>query len=158
MIKIQLKDGTIKEYEKGVSVNFIAENISSGLARNIVSASYNGEIVETKSILNNDGKLEFYSWENIEGKMAFWHSSSHVLAQVLEEFYPGIKLTIGPAIKNGFYYDVDLNNHKISDDDFLKIEKRFIEICREKHEFKLREVSKKEAEKFYKKKNKKYKL
>ena len=158
MIKIQLKDGTIKEYEKGVSVNFIAENISSGLARNIVSASYNGEIVETKSILNNDGKLEFYSWENIEGKMAFWHSSSHVLAQVLEEFYPGIKLTIGPAIKNGFYYDVDLNNHKISDDDFLKIEKRFIEICREKHEFKLREVSKKEAEKFYKKKNNKYKL
>ena len=158
MIKIQLKDGTIKEYEKGVSVNFIAENISSGLARNIVSASYNGEIVETKSILNNDGKLEFYSWENIEGKMAFWHSSSHVLAQVLEEFYPGIKLTIGPAINNGFYYDVDLNNHKISDDDFLKIEKRFIEICREKHEFKLREVSKKEAEKFYKKKNNKYKL
>ncbi len=158
MIKIELKDGTIKEYEKGVSVNFIAKNISSGLARNILSASYNGEIVETKSKLNNDGKLEFYSWENIEGKMAFWHSSSHVLAQVLEEFYPGIKLTIGPAIKNGFYYDVDLNNHKISDDDFFKIEKRFIEICREKHEFELREVSMKEAEKFYKKKDNKYKL
>ena len=158
MIKIELKDGTIKKYEKGVSVNFIAENISSGLARNIVSARYNGEIVETKSKLINDGKLEFYSWENIEGKMAFWHSSSHVLAQVLEEFYPDIKLTIGPPIKNGFYYDVDLNNHKISDDDFFKIEKRFIEICREKHEFKLREVTKKEAEKFYQKKNNKYKL
>ena len=102
--------------------------------------------------------MELYTWEDNDGKKAFWHSSSHVLAQALEELYPGIKLTIGPAIKNGFYYDVDFNKYTISDKDFDKIESKMIEISRGKHDFKMRSVSKKEAINYYKKSSNDYKL
>ena len=102
--------------------------------------------------------MELYTWEDNDGKKAFWHSSSHVLAQALEELYPGIKLTIGPAIKNGFYYDVDFNKYTISDKDFDKIESKMIEISRGKHDFKMRSVLKKEAINYYKKSSNDYKL
>ena len=108
MIKVTLNDGSIREYESGISVISVAKDISEGLARNVISAKFNNKILESNSLLKEDGVLEFYTWENEEGKKAFWHSSSHVLAQALQELYPGIKLTIGPAIKNGFYYDIDL--------------------------------------------------
>jgi len=149
MIKVTLKDGSVREFKKGTPVISIAKNISEGLARNVISAKFNHEIVETKLALHKDGKLEFYTWDNDEGKKAFWHSSSHVMAQVLQEMYPGIKLTIGPAIKEGFYYDVDLGINKISESDFDKIETRMLEICREKHDFNMRSVSKEDALRFY---------
>ena len=151
MISITLKDGSKKEYKKNISVIDVAKDISEGFARNVIAASFNGIPVEISTKLNNDGSLELYTWEDNEGKKAFWHSSSHVLAQALEELYPGIKLTIGPAIKNGFYYDVDFNNHVLTDKDFDKIESKMISISREKHDFKMRSVSKKDAIKFYKK-------
>ena len=118
MISITLKDGSKKEYKKNISVIDVAKDISEGFARNVIAASFNGIPVEISTKLNNDGSLELYTWEDNEGKKAVWHSSSHVLAQALEELYPGIKLTIGPAIKNGFYYDVDFNNHVLTDKDF----------------------------------------
>ena len=149
MIKVTLKDGSVREFKKGTPVISIAKNISEGLARNVISAKFNHEIVETKLALHKDGKLEFYTWDNDEGKKAFWHSSSHVMAQVLQEMYPGIKLTIGPAIKEGFYYDVDLGINKISESDFDKIETKMLEICREKHDFNMRSVSKEDALRFY---------
>ena len=158
MINITLKDGSVKQYSKETSVISIAKDISEGLARNVISANFNDKVVEVNSMINEDGKLEFYTWDNDEGKKAFWHSSSHVMAQSIQELFPGVKLTIGPAINNGFYYDVDLGNHKISESDFEKIETRMIEICREKHDFKLRPVSKKEALEFYKQESNNYKI
>ena len=158
MINITLKDGSVKKYSKETSVISIAKDISEGLARNVISANFNNKVIETNSMIHEDGKLEFYTWDNDEGKKAFWHSSSHVMAQSIKELFPGVKLTIGPAINNGFYYDVDLGNHKISESDFEKIETRMLEICREKHDFKLRPVSKKEALEFYKQESNNYKI
>ena len=158
MINITLKDGSVKKYSEETSVISIAKDISEGLARNVISANFNNKVIETNSMIHEDGKLEFYTWDNDEGKKAFWHSSSHVMAQSIKELFPGVKLTIGPAINNGFYYDVDLGNHKISESDFEKIETRMLEICREKHDFKLRPVSKKEALEFYKQESNDYKI
>ena len=158
MINITLKDGSVKQYSEETSVISIAKDISEGLARNVISANFNDKVVEVNSMINEDGKLEFYTWDNDEGKSAFWHSSSHVMAQSIQELFPGVKLTIGPAINSGFYYDVDLGSHKISETDFDKIESRMLEICREKHDFNLRPVSKKEAIKFYKEEDNDYKL
>ena len=158
MINITLKDGSVKQYSEETSIISIAKDISEGLARNVISANFNDKVVEVNSMINEDGKLEFYTWDNDEGKSAFWHSSSHVMAQSIQELFPGVKLTIGPAINSGFYYDVDLGSHKISESDFDKIESRMLEICREKHDFNLRSVSKKEAIKFYKEEDNDYKL
>ena len=158
MINITLKDGSVKQYSVETSVISIAKDISEGLARNVISANFNDKVVEINSMINEDGKLEFYTWDNDEGKSAFWHSSSHVMAQSIQELFPGVKLTIGPAINSGFYYDVDLGSHKISESDFDKIESRMLEICREKHDFNLRPVSKKEAIKFYTEEDNDYKL
>lgn len=150
MIQITLPDGSVKEFAKNSTPMDVALSISEGLARNVISASFNATTVETTTPLTTDGNLVLYTWNNDEGKKAFWHSTSHVMAQVLEEMYPGIKLTIGPAIDNGFYYDVDFGDEKITDADFKKIEDRVLEISREKHEFKLRAVSKADALDLYK--------
>ncbi len=136
----------------------VARDISEGLARNVISASYNGKVVETETPLTEDGRLVLYTWQDPEGKKAFWHSTSHVVAQALEELYPGIKLTIGPAIENGFYYDVDFGSLSISDKDFPAIEKRALEIARGKHDFKMREVAKSSALEFYQSANNEYKV
>jgi len=135
MIKITLPDGTIKEFNSGSTPMDIAMSISEGLARNVISAKFNETIVETVTPLQEDGSLTLYTWKNAEGKKAFWHSTSHIVAQAIEELYPGVKLTIGPAIDNGFYYDVDLGEQTISDKDFPKIEKKAIEEFRRWHYF-----------------------
>ena len=158
MIKIKFPDGAIKSFDSKSTPFQIASTISHGLARNILSAEFNGKKIETSTELTEDGELRFYTWEDKEGKEAFWHSSAHLLAQVLEEFYDQIKLTIGPAISNGFYYDIDFGKNQMSEKDFPKIEKRMIEIAREKHEFKLKSVSKSEALNHYKTNNNQYKV
>ena len=149
MIEIKFPDGATRSYESRITPFQIASSISDGLARNIISAKFNGKIIETVTELKDNGDLTFYTWNDSEGKKAFWHSSAHILAQTLKEFYENIKLTIGPAINNGFYYDVDFGEHSMSEKDFSRIEKRMIEIAREKHEFKLRSISKKSALKYY---------
>ncbi len=158
MINITLPDGAVKQVEPGSTPLDVAKSISEGLARNVISAKFNDSIVESSTPLETDGTLTLYTWNNDEGKKAFWHSSSHVIAQALEELYPGIKLTIGPAIENGFYYDVDFGEHTISEKDFPTIEKKALEIARGKHDFKMREVSKADALAYYKKQNNTYKV
>ncbi|MBT8281687.1 MAG: threonine--tRNA ligase [Muriicola sp.] len=158
MINITLPDGSVKTFKEGVTPMDVARDISEGLARNVISAKFNDQIVETVTPLEQDGSLTLHTWRDELGKKAFWHSSSHVVAQALEELYPGVKLTIGPAIENGFYYDVDFGEHSISDKDFPKIEKRAIEIARGKHPYKMREVSKKDALDYYKKQGNEYKV
>ena len=158
MIKITLPDGSVKEFEKNSTPMDVAKNISEGLARNVISASFNRETVETNTPLTTNGSLILYTWNNDEGKKAFWHSTSHVLAQALEELYPGVKLTIGPAIDNGFYYDVDFGEHSVSEKDFPAIEAKMLDIARGKHDYKMRSVSKTEALNFYKKQGNEFKI
>lgn len=158
MVKITLPDGSIKEFENGTTPMQVAKSISEGLARNVISAKFNDTIVETTTPITSDGKLILYTWKDKEGKKAFWHSTSHVMAQALQELYPGAKLTIGPAIENGFYYDVDFGDNKISENDFKKIEDRMLEIARGKHDFKLHPVSKADALEFYKKEGNQFKV
>lgn len=132
----------------------VAKSISEGLARNVISATYNDTTVEVTTPLTTDGSLTLHTWNDDAGKKAFWHSSAHILAQALEELYPGVKLWVGPAIERGFYYDVDLpGDQVISEKDFKDIENKMLEIARGKHDFKMREVSKADALSYYKGKN-----
>ncbi len=158
MIKITLPDGSIKEHENGVTPMEVAKGISEGLARNVISASFNNVTIESTTPLTDNGSLILYTWKDSEGKKAFWHSTSHVVAQALEELYPGIKLTIGPAIENGFYYDVDFGEQSISEKDFPAIEKKTLEIARGKHDYKMRSVTKAEALSYYKAQDNQYKV
>lgn len=136
----------------------VAKSISEGLARNVISASFNDTTVETNTKLTTDGSLILFTWNDKEGKKAFWHSTAHVLAQALEELYPGIKLTIGPAIENGFYYDVDFGNQTISEKDFKAIEDKMLEIARGKYDFNMRAVSKADALAHYESQHNEYKV
>ncbi|RIA10048.1 threonyl-tRNA synthetase [Flavobacteriaceae bacterium MAR_2010_72] len=153
MINITLPDGAVKPFDKGVTPMDVAKQISEGFARNVISANFNNVTIETSTPLYNDGSLILYTWNDDEGKKAFWHSSAHILAQALEELYPGIKLWVGPAIENGFYYDVDMGEHTISEKDFKSIEDKMLEIARGKHDFNMRSVSKAEALSYYNGKN-----
>ena len=158
MIKITLPDGSIKEFTVNSTPFDVAKSISEGLARNIISASFNGTTVETTTPLTTDGSLVLFTFSEDAGKKAFWHSSAHVLAEAILSFHPNAKLTIGPAIDNGFYYDLDLGEDVISEKDFKEIEDKFLEIAREKHEFSMRSVSKVDALSLYKKENNQYKV
>ena len=158
MIKITLPDGSIKEVENGSTPMDIAKSISEGFARNVISAQFNSQTVETSTPLTENGNLVLYTFNDVEGKKAFWHSSAHLLAQAIMSFYPEVKLTIGPAIENGYYYDVDLGGEVISEKDFKAIEQKMLEFARGKYEFKMREVSKEEALDFYKSQHNEYKV
>ncbi len=158
MIKITLPDGSVKEFEKNTTPMEVAKSISEGLARNVISAKFNEETVETKTPLTSDGKLTLFTWNDPEGKKAFWHSSAHLLAQAILFFYPQAKLTIGPAIENGFYYDVDFGSESISENDFKKIEDKMLEFARQKFEFEMREVSKQDALSSYKDQGNEFKV
>jgi threonyl-tRNA synthetase len=150
MIAITLPDGSKRNFEKGVTPLEVAKDISEGFARNVISAEFNNTTVEITTPITSDGNLTLFTWNDAKGKKAFWHSSAHVLAQALEELYPGVKLWVGPAIENGFYYDVDLGDKSISEKDFKSIEDKMLQIAREKHDFKMRDVSKAEALDYYK--------
>ena len=158
MISIIFPDKSIKEFDKGVKVIDIAKSISEGLARKVISASFNDETLELDSKLTKDGFIKLYTWDDNEGKQAFWHSSAHILAQTIKFFYPESKLTIGPPIENGFYYDVDFGNESISEKDFQKIESKFLEFSRNDFKFSMRTISKDEALDFYKKEKNEYKI
>ena len=158
MIQITLPDGSIKSVAQNTTVMDVAKSISEGFARNVISGKFNDTVVETTTPLTTDGSLILYTWKDSEGKNAFWHSSAHLLAQAILHFYPNAKLTIGPAIENGFYYDVDFGDETLSDNDFKKIEDKMIEFARQKFEFKLRAVSKADALHYYKERNNEFKV
>jgi len=158
MIHIALPDGAVKEYPAGVTPLEVAQSISEGLARNVISASFNQETVETSTPLYTDGSLILYTWKDSEGKKAFWHSSAHVLAQAIQNLYPQARLTIGPPISNGFYYDVDFGDEPLTDKDFKAIEDEALELAKGKHDFKMRSASKQEALSYYRERNNPYKV
>ena len=158
MISIIFPDSSVKKFDKGTKVIDVAKSISEGLARKVISASFNKETYEIESELHSDGSIKFYTWEDDEGKQAFWHSSAHILAQTIKFFYPKCKLTIGPSIENGFYYDVDFDGDTISEKDFQKIEVKFLEFARLDSQFKMKSIAKKDAIDFYKKESNQYKI
>jgi len=158
MIKITLPDGSVREFARDTTPLEVAQSISEGFARNVISAEFNGTTVETKTPLTSDGSLTLFTWNNPEGKKAFWHSSAHLLAQTILHFYPQAKLTIGPAIENGFYYDVDFGDETITENDFKKVEDKMLDFARQKFEFSMREVSKEDALRYYQKEGNRFKL
>ncbi len=158
MIVITLPDGSKKKYPKGINSLEIAGQISEGLARNVLAAKVNGKVIDATMPINEDADLQLLTWKDDEGKAAMWHSSAHLMAEAIELLYPGVKFGIGPDIENGFYYDIDFGDYEISDKDFPKIEKKILELAKEKQKFQRKEVSKKEAEEYFTKKGDEYKL
>ena len=158
MINITLPDGSVKQFDKGSTPMDVAFSISAGLARNVISAKFNDDVVETITPLEEDGNLVLLTFNDDDGKQAFWHSTAHLLAQAITKLYPGVNLTIGPSIEKGFYYDVDPNGQAISENDFPEIEKKMLELARGKHDFHMHPVSKPEALDYYKTKNNPYKV
>ncbi len=158
MIKITLPDGTVREFEKGATALDVAKSISEGLARNVLAAKVNGEVVDAFRPIDADSNLQLLTWNDDEGKETMWHSSAHLLAEALERLYPGIKLGIGPPIENGFYYDVDSGDQVITEGDLINIEKKMTELARQKNQYSRKEISKSDAVAHYQVKGDEYKL
>ncbi len=158
MIKITLPDNSLREYPQGVTGFDIARSISEGLARNVLSITVNGEVWDLNRPINSDAKIKLNTWDDKEGKATMWHSSAHLMAEAIETLYPGTKFGIGPDVENGFYYDIDLGDQAISSNDFEKIEKKMLELARQKQTFKRKEIPKAEALDFYSRKGDEYKV
>ena len=157
MINITFPDGSVKPFENGVTAYEIAQSISPRLAAEVLAASVDGEPYDLNRPILKDASLKLHKWEDEQAKHVFWHSSSHLMAEALEALYPGVKFGIGPAIENGFYYDVDLGDYQITDSDLAKIEKKMIELAQGKEDFKRIEVSKADAMEYFKSKGDQYK-
>lgn len=157
-INITLPDGQVRQYAAGTSGLDIAKSISQGLARVAVGIKVNGEVWDLSRPIYNDAAIELLTWDNDEGKKVMWHSSAHLLAEALEQIYPGVKFGIGPAVTNGFYYDVDLGDHKLGEADLVVVEKKMKELAAKKSEFIRSEVSKAEALEYFTDKQDPYKL
>ena len=158
MIKVTLPDGAIKEFEAGTTALDVAKSISEGLARNVLAARVNNEVVDAFRTLPEKSNLSLLTWNDVEGKSTMWHSSAHLMAEALEFYYPGIKLAIGPPVQNGFYYDVDFLDYTFKEEDLEKIEQKMKELAKEKLVFERKEISKKEAINYFTEKNDPYKL
>jgi len=158
MIKITLPDGSVREYQKGITTAEIALSISEGLARNVLAAEVNGEVWDSARAIEEDSSVKLLTWNDTKGKSTFWHSSAHLLAEALEALYPGIKFGIGPAIETGFYYDVDFGDREFSSDDFKAIEDKMLELAKRKETFERKAVSKSDALAYFTEKGDEYKL
>jgi len=158
MIEITLPDGSVRQMERGTTAMDIAMSISEGLARNVLSAKVNGEVIDANRPINENATLQLLTWNDEEGKSTMWHSSAHLMAEAIEFLYPGVKLAIGPPIKNGFYYDIDFMDHQIHEEDLAKIEQKMKELAKQKNEYIRKEVSKADAIKYFTEKDDEYKL
>lgn len=158
MIKIIFPDGQIKEYSKGITPMDIALSISEGLARNVLAAKLNDQVVDSSTPIVLDSNLQLLTWNDVEGKKTFWHSSAHLLAEAIECLYPGTKFGIGPAIENGFYYDIDLGDQDFGQENFKAIEDKMLELARLKLDYVRKEISKKDAVQYFTLKKDEYKL
>jgi threonyl-tRNA synthetase len=157
-IDVSFPDGNVRKYDAGTTALQIAQSISEGLARNVLAAKVNDTVQDATLPLQQSCSLQLLTWNDLEGKSTMWHSSAHLMAEALEFYYPGIKLAIGPPVANGFYYDVDLMDHSISEKDLEKIEEKMKELARQKNPFIRQEISKSEAIAYFQEKQDPYKL
>ena len=158
MINITLPDGAVRQFEKGTTVLDIAKSISEGLARKVLAAEVNGEVWDTTRPVNEDSSLKLLTWNDQEGKNTFWHSSAHLMAEAVETIFPDVKFWVGPPVDNGFYYDMDLGDKKMNEDDLIALEKKMNELAKKNSEFLRKEMPKAEAVKYFTEKGDEYKL
>ena len=158
VIKITLPDGSQREYPKGSTGLDVAMSISEGLARNVLAAEVNGEVWDATRPINNDASLKLLTWDDRGAKSTFWHSSAHLMAEALEAIFPGTKFGIGPSIENGFYYDIDLVDKTIGEEDLKKLEDKMKELARQSNVYQRREVPKEEAIEYFSHKEDPYKI
>ncbi len=158
MINIRFPDGAVRQFESGISALQIAKNISEGLAKKVLVTKVNGEIWDATRPINTDASLQLLTWDDAEGKNTFWHSSAHLMAEAVEDSFPGAKFWVGPALDNGFYYDIDLGDNKLSEEDLLILEKKMIELAKQNNSFMRTERSKAEAISYFSEKGDEYKL
>lgn len=158
MINITLPDGAVRQYEKGTTVLDIAKSISEGLARKVLAAEVNGQVWDTTRAINEDASLKLLTWNDQEGKNTFWHSSAHLMAEAVETIFPNVKFWVGPPVDNGFYYDMDLGDKKMNEDDLIALEKKMNELAKKNSEYQRKEMSKADAEKYFTEKGDEYKL
>jgi threonyl-tRNA synthetase len=158
MINITLPDGSVKQFQEAVTAIDIAKSISEGLARNVLSANVNGEVWDSNRIIEKDSTIKLNTWNDVEGKETFWHSSAHLLASAISELYPNAKFGIGPSIENGFYYDIDFGDSQLSSEDFAKIEQKMQDLVKEGIQIKRHNISKVDALKMFSEKGETYKV
>lgn len=158
MINITFPDGAVRQYEKGSSALDIAKSISEGLARKVIAAGINGLVWDATRPINEDASLKLYTWNDSEGKNTFWHSSAHLMAEAVETMIPGVKFWVGPPVENGFYYDMDLGDKKITEEDLLTIEKKMNELAKQNNIFLRKEMPKADAVNYFTEKGDEYKL
>jgi len=158
MINITFPDGAVRQYEPGVTALDIAKSISEGLARKVLAANVNGQVVDATRPILTDSTLQLLTWVDKDGKATMWHSSAHLMAEALEALYPGVKLGYGPSIENGFYYDIDLGDRTISEDDLKQVEAKMVELSKRNSEYVRKEVSKADALAYFTEKGDQYKI
>lgn len=158
MIKITLPDGAVREYENGTTALEIAKSISEGLARKVLAASVNGQVWDATRPINEDATFKLLTWNDTDGKNTFWHSSAHLMAEAVESMYPGVKFWVGPPVENGFYYDMDLGDKKMSEEDLVVLEKKMNELAKKNNQYVRKEISKAGAVQYFTEKGDEYKL
>ena len=147
MINITFPDGAVRQYEAGSNAMDIAKSISEGLARKVIAAGVNGQVWDTSRPINEDAALKLYTWNDAEGK--FWHSSAHLMAEAVEGLFPGVKFWVGPPVENGFYYDIDMGDKKLNEEDLVAIEKKMNELAKKNSQYIRKEMPKAEAIKYF---------
>ena len=157
-IKITLPDGSVREYEKGVSAMDVAKSISEGLARKVLAANINGEVWDATRAINEDASLKLLTWDDAEAKSTFRHSTAHLMAEAVQAIYPGVKFWVGPAVEAGFYYDMDLGDNVLTEEGLLAVEKKMAELAKKNSAFERKEISKADAVEYFTKKGDEYKL
>jgi len=158
MINITFPDGAVRQYEKGTTALDVAKSISEGLARKVLAANINGQVWDTTRPINEDASIKLLTWNDAEGKSTFWHSSAHLMAEAVESLFPGVKFWVGPPVENGFYYDMDLGDRKMTEEDLAKLEKKMNELAKQNSIYTRKEISKKDAVKYFSDKGDEYKL
>ena len=158
MIQITLPDGAIREYEAGVCAMDVAKSISEGLARKVLAASINGEVWDAVRPINENAALQLLTWNDLNGKATFWHSSAHLMAEAIEGMFPGVKFWVGPSLETGFYYDIDLGDHQIGEEDLRRLEVKMAELAKQSNAFVRKEISKADAIQYFGDKGDQYKL
>jgi len=158
MVNITFPDGAVRQYEKGTTALDIAKSISEGLARKVLAANINGQVWDATRPINEDASIKLLTWNDAEGKSTFWHSSAHLMAEAVESLFPNVKFWVGPPVENGFYYDMDLGDRKMTEEDLAKLEKKMNELAKQNNIYARKEISKKDAIKYFSDKGDEYKL